>query len=69
MKYTTVTYTLFYKPNGEFPCKRKYLHGAKTDQEALSLTEEFMKKKKNATIHRLNKEYAEVEDIDLISNE
>lgn len=68
MKYTTVLYTLFYKPNGQFPCKRNYLHKAKSDEEAIALAEEFVKKK-NATIYRLNKESQEVEDIDLILND
>lgn len=45
-------YTLLYKPNGEFPCKRKYLHDAKSDQQAIEMAQQYVEKKK-ATIHSL----------------
>jgi hypothetical protein len=49
-----IMYTLLYKPNGQFPCKRKYLHDAKSDDEAIEMATEYAAKKK-ATIHDLTK--------------
>lgn len=55
----TVIYTLLFKPNGQFPCKRKYIYGAETDAQASQMADEYASKKK-ATIYSLTKEVREV---------
>lgn len=47
-------YTLLIKPNGEFPCKRQYLHNAFTDLEAIKMAKEYAQEKK-AEIFSLTK--------------
>lgn len=54
----TVRYTLLIKPDGKFPCKRKYLHDAKTDKQAIQMAEEYANKK-NSVIYSLTKEVSE----------
>lgn len=54
MPKTTIRYLLLYKPNDRFPCKRKYLHDAENDREAIELARKYVEKK-SATIYSLIK--------------